>query len=252
VTPATFQQPDTTIGNINLTERRAWLDEGRGFANRVLGPAHALLDDSKARAIAVMLEDRFTAAERLFTDMLDQREALGRDQVTRPELLRAKRQELQDSYTEQAGQIRKQLAKLSDDLKAALLTEALPTPSSDTATSLAREEIKLALNNLRGKPPFQVLQEFAERGGDFAAVAASSWARLAFQEAAGETDVGYPLVLESAARSSLNSGDPARQRAAQTLAALTDNQGRDVLYTGAFYVNQVLESGDHILETPVP
>jgi hypothetical protein len=249
---ATFQTPDQMIGPVNLTETRRFLETGRELAASGLGPAHVLLDDSRARRIAMELETRFAEAEALFNDALAQREKLGRDVETRPDLLRQRRQALQADYAERSAAIQKRVAQLSDELRPALLSEALPAPSSDSAALLARQELQLALDAAPdGELGMQTLVGLVQsRGGDLAAVAASNWGRLALQAKTGD-EIGYQYVLDTAAKTSLESPDPARQRAAQTLAGLNDNQGRDQVAVGAVYLNSVLESGARILETPV-
>jgi hypothetical protein len=251
VTPATFQIPDRMVAHVNLDEARRFLSTGRESAATALQPARRLFDDSVARRLAVEIETCFSDAQTLFDSALSEREKFARDQTTKPEVIFQQRQALQADYSERSGAIVKRIADLSTKLEAALAEEAMPAPSSDSAVALVRQELELALATAPdGRAAFQVLDDYAARGGDFAAVAASDWARLSMQGKEGG-DIGYDRVLATAARSSLNSPDPARQRAATALEALTDAQGRNQLVVGNVYLNSALESAGEMLEVPV-
>jgi hypothetical protein len=198
------------------TEAQAtdFLTKAQVAAAHALAPAHALLDNSKARHLALELESQFADAAQLMTDSIATVKSLSNDRETRPEVLADRRRQLQADYQERHRQISTRSLALKDELEVALLREAIPPAASDTATVLAREEVSLALSEASdsGSALKTLLGLVEKRGDDLAAVAASDWCRLKLREATGD-DVGFDRVRAAAAKHALTSGEPGRQRA---------------------------------------
>jgi hypothetical protein len=194
-----------------------------------LGPSRALVDASRARAVAVNLANAFASIGSLFDGVLAVRGRLQVDEMTRPDVLRQQWRDFGGTVTERRSTIQTTIATGIDELAVALKAEALPISDDPAQALLAREEVQLALRATRDALPFQVLHTQAARGGDIAAAVASEWGRLTLQAAQGGEDTGFGQVLDAAIAATSTGPDEIRRRAAAALQATrTPVPGRTV------------------------
>jgi hypothetical protein len=185
-----------------------------------LTPARALVDASRARAVAVNLSNAFATVGPLFESVVDTRRRLQADTATRPNVLLAQWQEFADAAIADATGTQRTIATGVDELAVALKQEALPVSDDPARTLVARQEVELALRAHPDELPFKVLLDQAGRGLDVAAAAASEWGRMTLQAAnPNSEDTGFNLVIDAAVETALTGPDETQRRAAAALQA---------------------------------
>ncbi|MEZ5077311.1 MAG: hypothetical protein R2725_07715 [Solirubrobacterales bacterium] len=151
------------------------------------------VDDQEVEETVAELRDRFSAAEVLAADTLDQLQQLSdQEESLRPEVLSERSDDLGGAFGEEARKIDGVLRAGRDRLSDSLQRARTPQSESDTGALLARREIELAIAQaeapresglLEGDGPeiehvLDVMVELAHRGGELAAAVASPWGRL--------------------------------------------------------------------------
>jgi hypothetical protein len=189
-------------------------------AAAALTPARALVDASRARAVAVNLVKAFASVGTLFESVVETRRRLQADTATRPNVLLQQWWEFADAAVADGSKTTRTIATGVDELAVALKGEALPVSDDPARTLVARQEVELALRAHPDELPFKVLLDQAGRGLDVAAAAASEWGRMTLQAAnPNADDTGFNLVIDAAVETALTGPDEAQRRAAAALQA---------------------------------
>ncbi|MGH2952236.1 MAG: hypothetical protein ACRDKX_09345 [Solirubrobacterales bacterium] len=224
MTPMLGDSPNY-VGAVDVDETVQFLEEAITAATAALQPSRRLLDDSRARPIATQLAAAFADAKALYDDSVGERERIGRDTTTRPQLLHERLGALRAEYQRQTDEIERRIHSLVLDLETALRDEALPRSSGPSEILVARQEIEAALRaDTKRDPgqrqgPFSVMIGIAEAGGELAAAAASGWGESIYI-AHGGTSEEHAYVRVAAAEASLTGSDEGPRRAAEALGAL--------------------------------
>lgn len=209
------------LGSVDLTRVDEHSELGRQAAEQALGPASALLDDSAARATATQLRQKLEEAAQLVPIALEQRETFLSDQTTRPEIVGQARRTFGEALDEKAKALHGELGKLAADYEQQLQQEVLPQPASDVSALLARQEIEMAAAQAPDtSAKLRVLADFAARGGEYLAQAASPWGKLVAGANADDEGLWRAVVFPAVVKGVTAGDDEGRKRAAAALQAI--------------------------------
>lgn len=204
---------------IPLETVQEWINDTTACADAALTPARSLFDASPARQVALELDAALRESGDLYREAVDIRARIEAEKDIRPDVLRQRRREFIDDYSERAAQLDQRVKKLAETAKEKLRAEALPVSTDPAAVLAARQEVELALRLAASAgDKHRTLERLAGRGGEISAVVASEWGRLMTQDTTGD-DAFHERVRTVAISTALEGNDEPRKRAAATLKA---------------------------------
>ncbi len=186
---------------------------------RNMPQAQRILDDLLATYDKMLYDAKETRATRA---------KLRADEVTKPEVLQRRHGEAREAGDQQfAASVR-----AADALRTSLVTlmKAVATPQIPAGReAAARQELYMLVKN--SPDPELAMREAVQRGGELAAVAASSYGESLLRAQGAHKPVeAHKAIVDVARAVAIKSDDPTTREAAEVLRAIDGPEGLDAMH----------------------